>query len=105
MKVRQRVRKAMKTTNVGQAKGDKGAMYHIIIFTLEMIVFALNVLVILISNQTSITIWALIWNGFVKAPYTVANPIIYGWRTRSYRKHVRRMFGCQAASVESCETP
>ena len=105
MKVRQHVRKAMMTTNAAQAKGDQGVMYLIIIFTLEMIVFALNTVVILIFYHTRITLWGKIWNGFVKAPYTVANTIIYGWRTKSYQIHVCRMFGCQTASVESCETP
>ena len=105
MKVRKRVRKAMKTTKFVQAKGDKGAMYLIIIFTLEMIVFALNVVIILILYQTRIAIWGKIWNGFIKAPYTIANTAIYGWRSKEYRKHVRRMFSCQTASVESRETP
>ena len=104
MKVRKRVRKAMNTTNVTQAKGEKGAMYLIIIFTLEMIAFALNVFVIFILYQTRIAIWAKIWNGFIKAPYTATNTIIYGWRTKAYRIHVRRIFGCQTASVESHET-
>ena len=104
MKVRQRVRKAMMTTNAAQAKRDQRAMYLIIIFTLEMIVFALNVVVILIFYHIRITLLGKIWNGFVKAPYTIANTIIYGWRTKSYQLHVRRMFGCQNASVEPFET-
>ena len=105
MKVRQRVRKATKTTNAAEAKGDKGVMYLIIIFTLEMIVFALNVVSVLIFYQTEMKIWIRIWNGFIKAPYTIANTVIYGWRTKAYKMHIRRMFGCQMASVESRKTP
>ena len=104
MKVRQRVRKTMNITNVAQAKGDQGVMYLIIIFTLEMIVFALNVVSIIIFYQTEMTIWTKIWNAFIKPLYTVANTIIYGWRTKAYRLHVRHMFGFMTASVEPFET-
>ena len=105
MQVRKCARKAMNTTNAAQATRDKGAMYLIIIFTLEMIAFALNIVVVLIFHHTRITVWGKIWNAFIKAPYTIANTVIYGWRTKSYQRQVHRIFGCQTASVESRETP
>ena len=80
-------------------------MYLIIIFTLEMIVFALNVVSIIIFYQTGMIIWTKIWNTFIKPLYTVANTIIYGWRTKAYQLRIRHMFGCQTASVEPSETP
>ena len=104
IKFGKRARKAMNTTNAAQAKGDKGAMYLIIIFTLEMIVFMLNVVSIVVFYQTHMTIWGKIWNAFIKAPYTVVNTVIYGWRTKSYQVHVRRMFGCRTASYKTSES-
>ena len=99
LKVRKRVRKTMNVTNVAQAKGDKCVIYLIIIFTLEMFVFALNVVSILIFYQTEMIIWTKIWNAFIKPLYTIANTIIYGWRTEAYQLRVCRMFGCQTASA------
>ena len=105
MMLRNRAKKARNQVNDTRADGEerKGAMYLIIIFILEMIVFALNVVCFLIFRFARTTIMGKIWNGFIKAPYTVANTIIYGWRTRSYQRHVRRMFGCQTSSFDTSE--
>ena len=103
MKVRKRKRQTMNARAVAQEKADKAAMYLIIIFTLEMIVFMLNGLSILIFYLTLMTVWGKIWNGFIKPPYTVANTVIYGWRTKAYQIHVRRMFGSRTSSVEPFE--
>ena len=43
MKLRKRVRQSMNVANIAQASSDTRAMYLIIVFTLEMIVFILNV--------------------------------------------------------------
>ena len=65
----------------------KGAMYLVIIFILEMIVFALNVVCFVIFPFKRTTIIGKIWNRFIKAPYTVAITTNHGWRTRAYQGH------------------
>mgnify|MGYP001794085694 CR=1 FL=1 len=102
MKAQKRVRKAMDATRVNREE-RKGAMYLIIIFTLEMIVFTLNLICFVIFYHTRTPFVGKIWNGFIKAPYTISNTIIYGWRNEPYRRHVRRMFGCRTSSIETIE--
>ena len=102
MNAQKRVRKAMNATRINREE-RKGAMYLIIIFTLEMIVFALHLIGFLILYYTQALFVSKIWYVFIKAPHTVANTIIYGWRTEPYRRHVRRMFGWRTASIEGIE--
>ena len=70
------------------------AMYLITIFTLEMIVLLLNSTCIIFAHSTGSPVLCTIWNAFIKAPHTILNTVIYGWRTQSYRQHVRKLFGC-----------
>ena len=81
----------------------KAAIYLIIVFTMEMIVFLLNVACITILSYTNTLVLCKIWNLAIKAPHTMANTAIYGWRTKAYQQHVRRMFGCKPSRVESTE--
>ena len=46
------------------------AMYLIIIFTLEMIVFLLHCIGVIVLNMTGKSVICDIWAGFIKAPYT-----------------------------------
>ena len=103
MKVRSRVKAVRKKLNAPKVNAEvrNGAKYLMIIFTIEMMVFLLNVVCLIVTGQTGSFNVCNIWNGFIKAPYTIANTIIYGWRTEPYRRHVRRIFGCQSASIES----
>ena len=81
----------------------KAAMYLIIIFTLEMIVFVLNSICIIVLYCTGELVICKIWNGFIKAPYTMLNTVIYGWRTQSYRQYVRKVIGCNPRQVGNAE--
>ena len=72
----------------------KGATYIMIIFTLEMIVFILNLVCIVVIHCTGTLTICKLWNGFIKAPYTISNTVIYGWRSKSYRRKVYKIFGC-----------
>ena len=75
------------------------AMYLIIIFTLEMIVFLLNSVCIIFIHSTGNPVLCTIWNAFIIAPYTILNTVIYGWRTQSYRWYVRNLFGCNRRRI------
>lgn len=81
----------------------RGATYLMIIFTLEMIVFALNLVCIVIFYFTGMDVFCKIWNGFIKAPYTISNTVIYGWRSKSYRRTVNKIFGCATAQFGSTD--
>ena len=81
----------------------KAAMYLIIIFTLEMIVFLLNSICVIVLHSTGVVVICKIWNGFIKAPYTILNTVIYGWRTRSYRQYVRKLIGCKRRRIGIAE--
>ena len=81
----------------------KAAMYLIIIFTLEMIVFLLNSICVIVLHSTGESLICEIWNAFIKAPYTILNTVIYGWRTQSYRQYVRKLFGCNQRRVGIAE--
>ena len=72
----------------------KAAMYLIIIFTLEMIVFLLNSICIIVMHSTGVMVVCKIWSGFIKAPFTILKAVIYGWRTQSYRQYLRKLIGC-----------
>ena len=78
-------------------------MYLIIIFTLEMIVFLLNCVCVIVVNSTGNSLICDIWSGFIKAPYSILNTVIYGWRTKSYRQYVRKLFGCNQRWVGIAE--
>ena len=79
----------------------KAAIYLIIVFTMEMIVFLLNVTCIAVLYFTNTLLVCKIWNLSIKAPQTMMNTVIYGWRTKAYQQHVRKMFGCKPSQVES----
>ena len=81
----------------------KAAMYLIIIFTLEMIVLLLNSICIVVVEYTGVEVICKIWNAFIKAPYTILNTVIYGWRTQSYRQYVRKLLGCNRSRVGTVE--
>ena len=81
----------------------KAAMYLIIIFTLEMIVFLLNSICIIVVGYTGVAVICKIWNAHIKAPYTILNTVIYGWRTQSYRQYVRKLIGCNQRRVGIAE--
>ena len=98
--------KRMRNRSEISAQNDEkasAAMYLIIIFTLEMIVFLLNCICIIFIRSTDNPLPCTIWNTFVKAPYTILNTIIYGWRTQSYRQHVRKLFGCNRRQIGIAE--
>ena len=82
----------------------RGATYLLIIFTTEMIVFVIQLIGITLYLSLDVSAILSIWSGFVKAPYTVANMVIYGWRTKAYRQCVRKVLGCKAVQVTSPET-
>ena len=81
----------------------KTSMYLIIIFTLEIIVFLLNSICVITLYTTGESVLCHIWNAFIKAPCTILNAVIYGWRTQSYRQHVRRVFGCNRSQIGNVE--
>ena len=81
----------------------KAAMYLIIIFTLEMIVFLLNSVCMIIFYTTKVVLGFKLWHGFIKTPYTILNTVIYGWRTQSYRQRVRKVTGCPQRQVGNVE--
>ena len=99
--------KRMRNRSEISAQDDEqknAAMYLIMIFTLEMIVFLLNSICILFTHGTGNPLLCTIWNAFIKAPYTILNTVIYGWRTQSYRQCVRKLFGCNRRQIEVTET-
>ena len=77
----------------------KAAMYLIIIFTLEMIVFLLNSICVTALHSTGDNAICKIWNAFVKVPYTILSGVIYSWRTQSYRQYVRKLIGCNRRRI------
>ena len=81
--------------------GDKtkAAMYLIIIFTLEMIVFLLNCVCIIVAGYTGGMVFFNIWIAFIKAPYTILNTVIYGWRTQPYRWYIRKLIDCNRRRI------
>ena len=81
----------------------RGATYLMIIFTLEMIVFLLNLTCVVSLKFTGTFVVCKIWHGFIKAPYTLSNTIIYGWRSKSYRRKVCKLFGFKIAGLGSVE--
>ena len=81
----------------------KAAMYLIIIFTLEVIVFLLNSICIIVMHSTGVGVICKIWHAFIKAPYTILNTVIYGWRTQSYQQYVRKLIGCNRRQVGIAE--
>ena len=81
----------------------KAAMHLIIIFTLEVIVFLLNSICVIVMHSTGVVVICKIWNAFIKAPYTILNAVIYGWRTRSYRQYVRELISCNQRRVGIAE--
>ena len=81
----------------------KAAMYLIIIFTLEMIVFLLNSICVIVLHSTGVVVIFKIWQAFIKAPYTILNTVIYGWRTQSYRQYVRELIGCNRHRIGIAE--
>ena len=89
--------KRMRNRSEISAQDDQqmdAAMYLVIIFTPEMIVFLLNSGCVIFIHSTGNPVLCTIWNAFIKAPHTILNTVIYGWRTQSYRQHVRKLFGC-----------
>ena len=89
--------KRMKTQSHNSSEDDaktKAAMYLIIIFALEMIVFILNLICMIVNTSTGIVVICKIWSAFIKAPYTILNTVIYGWRTQSYRQYVHKLIDC-----------
>ena len=95
----------MRSRSENSVEDDKtrAAMYLIIIFTLEMIVFLLNSICVIALHYTGEAVICKIWNGFIKAPYTIFNTVIYGWRTQSYRQYVRRVLGCNGHRIGNAE--
>ena len=81
----------------------KAAMYLIIIFTLEMIVFILNSICVIVMHSIGVVVICKIWSAFIKAPYTTLNTIIYGWRTQSYRQYVHRVLGRYRRRIGTAE--
>ena len=82
----------------------RGNTYLMIIFTMELIVFVLELIAVTPYINPDVSYTLSIWTGFIKAPYTVANTVIYGWRTKAYRQRVRKVLGCKAVQVASPET-
>ena len=95
----------MRSTTQNSAVNEKtsAAMYLIIIFTLEMIVFLLNSICVIVVKCTDELVICKIWYAFIKAPYTMINTVIYGWRTRSYRRCVRRIVTCNQDQSSNAE--
>ena len=62
----------------GDSDKTKAAMYLIIIFTLDMIVFLFNSICVIVLQSTGEFAICKIWNPFIKAPYTIVNTVIYG---------------------------
>mgnify|MGYP001794105210 CR=1 FL=1 len=86
-------------TDNGEEK--KAAMYLIIIFIMEMIVFLLNTACITVIFITGNSTVCKIFNSAFKAPHTIANTVIYGWRTKAYQQHVQKMFGCKPSRISN----
>ena len=83
------------------------AMYLIIILTLEMFVFLLNSVSLIFTHSTGnavLCIICIISNAFIKAPYTILNTVIYGWRTQSYWQYIRELFSCNRRRIGITET-
>ena len=69
-----------------------------------MIVFLLNSITIIVIHSTGTLVMGPIWSGFIKAPYTILNTVIYGWRIQLYRRYVRKLFGCNQRRIGIAET-
>ena len=98
--------KRMRNRSQSSAEDDdetKAPMYLITIFTLEMIVFLLNSICIIVMHSTGVVVICKIWHVFIKAPYTILNTIIYGWRMQSYQQYVRQLIGCNRPRVGIAE--
>ena len=104
---REKTRRGMKSQQQ-RAKDEeeemRGATYLMIIFTMEMTVFVIQLIGITLYLTLDASVILSIWTGFIKAPYTVANTVIYGWRSKAYRQHVRKVLGCKTVQVASPET-
>ena len=68
-----------------------------------MIVFLFDSIISIMMKSTGMTVMGPIWAGFIKAPNTILNTVIYGWRTQSYRQHVRKLFGCNPCQIGATE--
>ena len=88
-------------TVTDDGKEKKAAVYLIIIFIMEMIVFLLHTACITVLFITGSSIVCHIWSSAIKAPHTILNTVIYGWRTKAYQQHVRKVFGCKPSQVRN----
>ena len=105
IKVYKEMRRMRNRSEISAQDSEKtnAATYLIIIFTLEMIAFLLNSVCIVFTHSTGNPLLCTIWNAFIKAPYTMLNTVIYGWRTQSYRQHVCKLFGCNRRRISIAE--
>ena len=102
-KTRRRMKSQQQRAKVEEEEMS-GTTYLVIIFTMEMIVFVIQLIAVTLYISLDASVTLLIWTGFIKAPYTVANSMIYGWGTKAYRQHVRKVLGCKTVQVASPET-
>ena len=82
----------------------RGSTYLMIIFTMEMIVFVLKLIAVTPYINPDVSYILSIWTGFIKAPYNVANTVIYSWRTKAYKQRLNKVLGCKTVQVASPET-
>ena len=76
-------------------------MYFTIIFTLYMITMLTNLISLAIVYGTETYISIKVQHIFLKSGYAIANTVIYGWRTKAYRRQIKRMIYCEQREAES----
>ena len=95
MKVYNELRKMQnRSETAGQDQQTKKATtYFITIFILFMVALLINIIALAVGYSTGNFMVMRLYHIF-KSFYTVSNTFIYGWRSKSYRRYLRQMYGC-----------
>ena len=72
----------------------KATTYFITIFILFTVALLINIIALAVGYSTGNFMIMRFYHIF-KSFYTVSNTFIYGWRSKSYRRYLRQMFGCR----------
>ena len=95
MKVYNELRKMHnRSETAGQDQQTKKATtYFITIFILFTVALLINIIALAVSYSTGNFMVMQLYHIF-KSLYTVSNTFIYGWRSNTYRRYLRQMYGC-----------
>lgn len=81
----------------GEEQVRNAAMYLIIIFSIfsvySLFDIAVSICTMIIKFDFTFLLLERIRN-LIKGWYAIVNTIVYGWRTETYRRHIRDQFKC-----------